>query len=137
MAEAFVLPRHCDREAKALAQAGVSSWQQLAALEAAVLRQLARGSGASEARLLRLRAQARLVLALDLAAADAALLLHAGIATPAALAQGDPHRLLQQIQRLQRRLMGPGSPLLDLATLRQWMRRAANLPPVRPGRSTK
>jgi hypothetical protein len=137
MVPTFALPPHFAAEARRLAEAGITSWQQLADLDAPALRQLGRAGGASEARLLRLQGQARLLLALELPPADAALLLHAGIATPAGLAQADPHRLLQQIQRLQRRLMGPNAPLLDLVTLRLWMRRAERRPSPGIGRSTK
>ncbi|MBM5826925.1 MAG: DUF4332 domain-containing protein [Cyanobacteria bacterium M_surface_7_m2_040] len=124
MADLFPLPRHFNAEAKRLSEAGITTWAALANLEEAQLRSLGRG-GASEARLIRLRGQARLVVDLDLAPTDAALLLHAGIATCAGLAQADPHRLLQQVIRLQRQLIGPGAVWLDLPTLRAWMRRAS------------
>lgn len=125
MADLFPLPRHFNAEAKRLSEAGITTWAALANLEEAQLRSLGRGGGASEARLIRLRGQARLVVDLDLAPTDAALLLHAGIATCAGLAQADPHRLLQQVIRLQRQLIGPGAVWLDLPTLRAWMRRAS------------
>lgn len=126
MAEPFVLPPHFSREGQRLAEAGISSWTDLAGLDDRRLRSLAGVAGASEARLIRLRGQARLVVELQLAPADAALLLHAGIATSRGLAQADPHRLLQQVIRLQQQLTGRAAPLLDLATLRVWMRRAAD-----------
>lgn len=125
MVELSSLPPHFNAEAKRLNAAGITTWAALADLDADQLRSLGRGGGASEARLIRLRGQARLVVDLDLAPTDAALLLHAGIATCAGLAQADPHRLLQQVMRLQRQLIGPGAVLLDLPTLRAWMRRAS------------
>ena len=125
MAHPFCLPVHFSQEQQRLAAAGIHSWQQLADLDPARLRQLGRMPGASEARLIRLQGQARLVAALGLAPADAALLLHAGIATARGLQQADPHRLLQQIHRLQRQLTGQAVPLVDLATLRCWMVKAA------------
>ncbi|MEB3276213.1 MAG: DUF4332 domain-containing protein [Cyanobacteriota bacterium] len=124
MSELFPLPPHFSAEARRLSAAGITTWAALAVLDDAPLRSLGRSGGASEARLLRLRGQARLVVDLDLAPTDAALLLHAGIASAAGLAQADPHRLLQQVIRLQRQLIGPGAVLLDLPTLRAWMRRA-------------
>jgi len=123
----FVLPPHFRRERERLAAVGIDTWSQLAELDQDRLRQLGRTPGTSEARLIRLRGQARLVVALDLAPADAALLLHAGIATARGLEQADPHRLLQQIHRLQRQLTGCAVPLLDLATLRCWMVRAGTV----------
>lgn len=132
MAPVFRLPPHFGRERERLEAAGITSWQQLAALDDATLRQLGRAGGASEARLIRLRGQARLVVELNLEPPDAALLLHAGIATAAGLRQADPHRLLQQIHRLQRQLTGAATPLLDMATLRRWMVAG---PAQEPGRS--
>ncbi|MBM5802816.1 MAG: DUF4332 domain-containing protein [Cyanobacteria bacterium K_DeepCast_35m_m2_155] len=126
------LPAHFSREIKRLREAGITSWAALAALDAAMLRSLGRAGGASEARLIRLRAQARLVVDVELAPGDAALLLHAGIATSQGLAQAEPHRLLQQVVRLQRRLIGAAAVPLDLTTLRGWIRRAASS----AGRST-
>jgi Domain of unknown function (DUF4332) len=132
MEHAFSLPAHFRIEQERLASAGIHSWHQLAALDQTSLRQLGRTAGASEARLVRLQGQARLVVELDLAPPDAALLLHAGIATARGLQQADPHRLLQQIHRLQRQLTGRAVPLIDLATLRCWMVKAAT---VESGRS--
>ncbi|MEB3173458.1 MAG: DUF4332 domain-containing protein [Cyanobacteriota bacterium] len=133
MDDLAALPPHFRTEVERLRAAGIISWQALAALDEAALRSLGRGGGASEARLGRLRAQARLVVEVDLAPGDAALLLHAGIANRQGLAQADPHRLLQQVLRLQRRLIGAAAVPLDLRTLRDWMRRAAQ----GAGRSTK
>ncbi|NDC35370.1 MAG: DUF4332 domain-containing protein [Synechococcaceae bacterium WB9_2_112] len=128
----FPLPAHFSREAERLRAAGIGTWHQLAALDQDALVRIGRGGGASEARLIRLRGQARLVVALDLLPADAALLLHAGIATARGLANADPHRLLQQINRLQRQLIGRSAVLLELSTLRRWMRQAAALEASRP-----
>jgi hypothetical protein len=92
------------------------------------LRRLGRSGGASESRLIKLRGQARLVVEVGLEPAEAALLLYAGIASRAGLAQADPHRLLVQMGRLQRSLTGMAAPLLDLTTLREWIRRAQRRP---------
>lgn len=127
MEHPFRLPAHFSAEQQRLAAVGVHSWHQLAELDQASLRRLGRVPGASEARLIRLRGQARLVVELDLVPADAALLLHAGIASAKGLQQADPHRLLQQIHRLQRQLTGQSVPLIDLATLRAWMVKATTV----------
>lgn len=125
MPDLFPLPSHFSRESQRLREAGITTWAALASLDATKLRDLGRSGGASEARLIRLRAQAQLVVDLDLAPGDAALLLHAGIASCAGLAQADPHRLLQQVSRLQRQLIGPAAVGLELTTLRRWIQRAA------------
>ncbi len=118
------LPIHFQREAARLNQAGITSWKQLAGLGDPVLRTLGRAGGASEARLLRLRSQARLMVEVDLSAAEASLLLHAGIATTAGLARADPGQLERQVMRLQHRLLGRAATPIATTTLRTWIRRA-------------
>jgi hypothetical protein len=112
------------REQQRLRRAGIESWEALAGLDDAQLRQLAASGEASEAKLIRLRGQARLVSAVELAPAEAALLLHGGIANPAGLAAADPQQLLLQLGRLQRRLTGAAVPPVDLAQVLGWIRRA-------------
>jgi hypothetical protein len=119
------LPAHFQRERVALREAGVSGWERLAGQSPEGLRALAQGGGASEARLLRLRAQARLMLATGLTPAEASLLLHAGIAEARALAVANPQRLLVQVNRLGRQLIGPTATPISLATVRGWIRAAA------------
>ena len=125
------LPPHLRREQHQLAAAGIHDWDQLARLEDGQLRHLGAGGGASEARLIKLRGQARLVSGLELQPAEAALLLYAGIADVAGLAAADPHQLLRQLGRLQRSLTGPAAPPPDPAMVRQWILRARR----RTGRS--
>jgi hypothetical protein len=118
------VPPHFAREAARLRQAGIDSWSVLANLTDRHLRELGEAGGASEARLLRLRAQARLMVAVDLSAPQASLLLLAGIATAAGLAQADPQRLERQVGRLQRQLLGRAATPIDGVLLREWIRRA-------------
>jgi hypothetical protein len=115
------LPPHFEREGAALHRSGISSWEALAALADQQLRRMAAAGDASEARLLRLRAQARLMLQVGLEAAEASLLLHAGIASRQGLAEADAHRLLRQVGRFQRQLAGGALAGLDLATVRGWI----------------
>lgn len=122
------LPAHFQREQRQLEGAGIGSWEQLAQLNDGDLRRLGRSGGASEARLIKLRGQARLVVEVGLEPAEAALLLYAGIANRAGLAAADPHRLLVQMGRLQRNLTGMAAPLLDLTTLQGWIQRAQRRP---------
>jgi hypothetical protein len=115
------LPVHLRREQALLTAAGIGTWQALAALGREELRALARRSRAGERRLLQLHAQARLVVEVALAPHQAALLLHAGVADRRALANADAHQLQRAVARLQLRLIGPGPPPPDLATLRRWI----------------
>lgn len=119
------LPAHLRREQHQLERAGIHDWDQLARLEDGALRRLAQAAAdASEARLIRLRGQARLVSALDLQPAEAALLLYAGIADVRGLAQADPDQLLRQLGRLQRSLSREALAPPDPLTVRRWIRRA-------------
>jgi hypothetical protein len=122
------LPAHFQREQRQLERAGIACWAQLARVDDGHLRRLGRSGGASEARLIKLRGQARLVVEVGLEPAEAALLLYAGIANRTGLANADPHRLLVQMGRLQRSLTGMAAPLLDLTTLQSWIRRAQRRP---------
>ncbi|PSB37221.1 DUF4332 domain-containing protein [Aphanothece minutissima] len=124
MAHPFRPAPHLKREAQRLRRAGIDSWEELAGLDDARLRHLAASGEASEARLILLRGQARLVSAVGLAPEEAALLLHGGIASPAGLAAADPPQLQQQLGRLQRRLTGSAVPPVDLPLVLSWVRRA-------------
>jgi hypothetical protein len=118
------LPAHAATEARLLALHGVSSWQALARLDDGQLQRLAGEGGASAPTLRRLRGQARLVVEVGLEPAQAALLLHAGIADARGLARADPQQLWVQAGRLQRRLTGQAVTPPDMATLQQWIERA-------------
>jgi hypothetical protein len=122
------LPPHFQREVGCLRRAGIHRWEALAGLADQRLRRLAAAGEASEARLVRLRGQARLVSEVGLPPEAAALLLHAGIASRRGLAEADPDRLLLQVGRLQRQLAGTSLPRLDPLTLRGWIRRARRSP---------
>ena len=82
------VPHQFRSEVRVLRAAGIGDWGGLAQLEDPRLRQLAAPGQASEARLKRLRAQARLIGDLQLRPEEAALLLHAGIPGAAALGGG-------------------------------------------------
>ena len=118
------LPQSFRREQRALEQAGLDQWEQLRDLSDIQLSRLCRSGQASARNLKRLRAIAAMVCDLDLAPQDAALLMHAGIATRAALAGATPERLVHQTGRLERSL-GTGRPaVVDLSTARRWIARA-------------
>lgn len=118
------LPQSFRREQRELEQAGLDQWEQLRDLSDIQLSRLCRSGQASARNLKRLRAIAAMVCDLDLAPQDAALLMHAGIATRAALAGATPERLVHQTGRLERTL-GTGRPaVVDLSTARRWIARA-------------
>jgi hypothetical protein len=120
----FLLAGSFRKERELLDRAGIDCWEAMAALDGEHLRRLARASPGSESRLVRLRGQARLVVAVDLAPADAALLLHAGVGDANTLAEANPEDLQRQVGRLQRRLTGSTVPPPSLGTLQTWILRA-------------
>lgn len=124
MAPSGWLPSHFQREERCLSERGIGAWPPLAALGDQDLRQLAAGGRCSEARLIRLRGQARLMGELPLAPQEAALLLHAGIADRRGMAAADPQTLHRQIGRLQRSLAGNALPPVPLERVVGWIRLA-------------
>ncbi len=120
----YPLPAHFQREQRVLQERGVISWQQLAKLSDADLRELSRRGGALERQLRKLRGQAQLVVELDLQPHEAALLLYAGIASSRGLAQASPQQLLTQLGRLERSLTGMAPARIDATTVRSWIARA-------------
>ena len=118
------LPQSFRREQKELEAAGLVQWEQLRDLSDTGMSRLCRSGRASARNFKRLRAIAALVCDMDLAPHDAALLMHAGIASRAALAESTPERIVQQTGRLERSL-GTGRPaVVDLPTARRWIERA-------------
>ena len=124
MAEFRDLPQSFRCEQQELEAAGLKRWEQLRDLSDIELSRLCRSGRASARNLKRLRAIAALVCDLEMAPQDAALLMHAGIASRAALAGSTPERIVQQTGRLERSL-GTGRPaVVDLPTARRWIERA-------------
>ena len=118
------LPQSFRREQQELEAAGLVQWEQLRDLSDTGMSRLCRSGRASSRNFKRLRAIAALVCDLDLAPQDAALLMHAGIASRGVLAGSTPERIVQQTGRLERSL-GTGRPaVVDLPTARRWIERA-------------
>ena len=121
------LPQSFRREQQELDRAGINRWSTIRGLTDLELSQLARSGQASARNLKRLRGMANLVCGLNLPPQDAALLMHAGIATPSALAACSPERLVRQTGRLERSL-GTGRPaVVDLRVASDWIQRARQL----------
>ena len=121
------LPQSFRREKQELDRAGINRWSRLRDLTDLELSQLARSGQASARNLKRLRGMAHLVCELDLPPQDAALLMHAGIATPAALAACSPERLVRQTGRLERSLGTKRPAVVNLQVADDWIRRAKQL----------
>ena len=121
------LPQSFRREKQELDRAGINRWSKIHALTDMELSQLARSGKASARNLKRLRGMAAFVSSLNLPPQDAALLMHAGVATPAALAACTPERLVRQIGRLERSLGTKRTAVVDLQVACDWIRRSRQL----------
>ena len=121
------LPQSFRREKQELDRAGINRWSTIRALTDLDLSQLARSGQASARNLKRLRGMAALICDLNLPPQDAALLMHAGIATPAALATCSPERLVRQTGRLERSLGTKRPAVVDLRVASDWIQRARQL----------
>ena len=120
-ASLHALPQGFRDEERDLKQAGINNWGQLRDLTDLKLSRLV-ATGRSTARnLKRLRGIAELVCCLDLAPADAALLMHAGFATIAAIANSSPQDMTNRTGRLERQLGSGRPPVVDLAIAKQWI----------------
>jgi hypothetical protein len=118
------LPQGFRDEQSDLKQAGVTKWGELRELTDQNLSRLV-ATGRSTARnLKRLRGIAELVCSLELAPADAALLMHAGFATVAAIATSSPQEIMNRTGRLERQLGSGRAPVVNLAIAKQWIMNA-------------
>jgi hypothetical protein len=106
------LPPHFRNEERILARSGIHDWEGVAALKNPMLRRMASDGNCSEARLARLRGQARLMGDLEL------------IADRRGLIHSDPHALHRQLGRLQRTLAGTALTPVPMTRLLEWVRRA-------------
>ena len=121
------LPQSFRREQQELLRAGITTWPAVQAIDELKLSRLARSGLASARNLKRLRGIATLVCALDLPPQDAALLMHAGIASIPALASCTPERLVRQTGRLERSLGTRRQSVVDLNVAQDWINRAKQL----------
>ena len=118
------LPQSFRDEERELQQAGIHTWGALQQLNDRQLSALCRSGRASARNFKRLRGIADLVCKLELPPADAALLMHAGIATVAALAGASPQDVVTRTGRLERQLRSGRPPVVDLVVAQRWIRSA-------------
>ena len=118
------LPQGMRDEGKQLLTSGITTWGELQALDEMRISRLAASGRASPRNLRRLKGMADLACSLDLAPQDAALLMHAGLATVTAIAGSTPQELVTRTGRLERQLRSGRPPVVDLALARRWIMRA-------------
>ena len=115
------LPQGLRDEQKQLLASGMTTWGQLQALDALQISRLSASGRASARNLRRLQGMADLACRLDLAPQDAALLMHAGLASVKAIAGSSPQELVTRTGRLERQLRSGRAPVVDLALARRWI----------------
>ena len=98
------IPKHLSEEIHILNKAGLQSWLDISDLKDQEINELSQKTRATSRNLYKLRGIAHLICELKISSGDAALLMHAGIATVKALAASIPHELVQQVGRLERQL---------------------------------
>ena len=118
------LPQSMRDELKQLLKSGIKTWGELQALDELQISRLAASGRASARNLRRLKGMADLACGLDLPPQDAALLMHAGLATVTAIAGATPQELVTRTGRLERQLRSGRPPVVDLALARRWILRA-------------
>ena len=118
------LPQSMRDELKQLLKSGITTWGELQALDELQISRLAASGRASARNLRRLKGMADLACGLDLPPQDAALLMHAGLATVTAIAGSTPQELVTRTGRLERQLRSGRPPVVDLALARRWILRA-------------
>ena len=118
------LPQSMRDEGKQLLTSGITTWGELQALDELQISRLAASGRASARNLRRLKGMADLACDLDLPPQDAALLMHAGLATVTAIAGSTPQELVTRTGRLERQLRSGRPPVVDLALARRWILRA-------------
>ncbi len=118
------LPQGFRDEHRDLQKAGITTWGQLRVLNDQNLSRLVRTGRSTASHLKRLRGMAELVCLLEIAPADAALLMHSGFGTVASVATSSPQEIMNRTGRLERQLGSGRPPLVNLAVARHWILRA-------------
>ncbi len=118
------LPKHLQEEVKQLLRQGIQDWYSLKCLKKSDLYVLSKNSRATPRNLEFLHGMATLICKMNLSQSEAALLLHAGIATTEALASLTPSELILKTGRLERQLKTSRKPYVDLKLAKFWIERA-------------
>ncbi len=120
------LSKNFHEEEKLLLAHGISTWFSLKSLTDRQISALVKNGRGTSRNFKRLRGIATLVCDLNLSQANAALLMHAGIASITALASLTPQELIQKTGRLERQLRTGREPVLDLTKAHSWIQKAKN-----------
>ncbi len=108
------LPKSFRHEKDKLLASGFRTWESIKNLNEIQINNLIKNSLCTGRNLKRLRGMAKLICELKLSTSDAALLIHSGISSVAALASTTPETLSKNTGRLERQLKTSRSPQIDL-----------------------
>ena len=118
------LPNHFQEELKQLQGIGINNWSSLKKLNDSELFSLSQNTRATQRNLKFIRGMATLICEIDLSQSEAALLMHAGIASIEALASLTPSEVLQKTGRLERLLKTGRKPYVDMKLAKYWIKSA-------------
>ena len=118
------LPLNFRYEKEALISIGIDTWEKIKELKDEEIALLVKTSRSNSRSLKRLNFIALFVCDLDFTPAEAALLIHAGIASITALSNSSPQELVKKIGRLKRQLTLTMDQSFDLPTAYEWIKRA-------------
>ena len=116
--------KNFQEEVKQLEAIGIKNWASLRKLKDKDLLVLVQKSRATTRNLKFLRGMASFICQVNLSHSEAALLLHAGIASPKALSSLTPSELIQKAGRLERQLNLGRKPYIDMEIAKKWVQRA-------------
>ncbi len=118
------LPQNYRNERKELLDAGIKTWKKLKNLSESEVNILAQKGLSTPSNLKRLKGIALFVCDLGLAADEAALLMHSGVATISALASSTPQELFRNTGRLERLLRSSRNPVVNLTKASELIKKA-------------
>jgi hypothetical protein len=118
------LSRHFQDEVRQLKSKGFKNWESLVSLQDKDLYVLAQKSRATTRNLKILRGMASFICQINLTQSEAALLLHAGIASLNSLSSLTPSQVIERTGRLERQLNLGRKPYLDIRVAKKWVENA-------------
>ena len=118
------LSKNFQDEVRQLKSKGFNNWGSLENLQDKELHRIAQNSRATTRNLIILRGMATFICQINLSQSEAALLLHAGIASLNSLSSLTPSEVIKRTGRLERQLNLGRKPYVDLRIAREWIENA-------------
>ncbi|WP_320674392.1 DUF4332 domain-containing protein [Prochlorococcus sp. MIT 1341] len=121
------LSKNFKKEINTLRAAGTRTWLELKALRDSEISLLTRKGNLSSRNLKKIRGIAKLVCELSIEPHEAALLMHSGLSSAAALTNTTPQEVVKKTGRLQRQLKSDFQNSIDLVKANEWIQRAKGI----------